>query len=79
MLLALAPTTANIPTAIFYPLNLVWNESLMVGHESGGRKIDISSANLSMPLQNGFYLKIWADLTLSVVALRCIKFGIPSF
>ena len=51
----------------------------MVGHESGGRKIDISRANLSMPLQNGFYLKIWADLTLSVVALRCIKFGIPSF
>lgn len=39
----------------------------------------MSSANLSVPLQNGFYLKIWADLTLSLVALRCIKFGIPSF
>ena len=31
MLLALAPSTANIPTAIFYPLNLVWNETVMAG------------------------------------------------
>ena len=45
----------------------------------GRRKVDISSANLSMPLPSGFYLKLWADLTLSVVVLKCIKFGIPSF